>query len=584
MPEKSASQTKNTFITRKIPQLYKHQQDAVETLEKWEKNPINNIKGGILAFKMGLGKTRTMLELIHKQCYDDTDDKPIGPVLVVCNKSNIQVWANDIDKFYPNTLSYFILHSDYCKLDQVSMDDLEDHHIIITTYEVVRAQFAVAQPKCFLVRENNFAPMESGLYSLEGIPAGYKIAAVKKANPKIMKKFNPIYSIGWWKIISDESQKFANPKSKLNYAMISLLADSYFCLSGTPIVNYESDLYSMFRFMGWFGLMKDWNKTLYYALNMDLRVLSKDYSDTDIVLPKMTVKTVRVQLSEEEKRVYNKLVDILATQFALFQKGQATFAAPLAMFTRLRQTCVCPYIMTRESKPASAVKLKELKALQECGVQDATIQDTIDLYERDELLGIPSLDNYIKDQKNIKNYTKMAETVRLVDQIVKGGGKVLIFSSFVTALDQLKKLLKYPSLKLDGKVKTEDRQDMVQEFNKAESIYKIFLSSFKTGGVGLNLTGADHVILLEPWWNTATEEQAICRAHRIGQDKPVTVYNFVAIPSFETYLLEVQRRKNEITKEYLGNHEVKYDRLKNDDSLAKELIKHVINNRSTYYL
>ena len=111
-------------------------------------------------------------------------------------------------------------------------------------------------------------------------------------------------------------------------------------------------------------------------------------------------------------------------------------------------------------------------------------------------------------------------------------------------------------------------------FNSDEQ-YKIFLSSYKAGGVGINLTGANNVILMEPWWNSAIEEQAICRSHRIGQNKPVTVYSLIALSSFENYLIEVQNRKNNLAKEYISNYKQKYSRDENT-SVAKELIKHIV--------
>lgn len=570
--------------------LFKHQAEAIETLTRWEKNPINGVTGGILAFQMGLGKTRIMLELIYRQCYDTESATIVGPVLVVCNKSNIQVWIAEIEKFYQDSLSYFVYHSDYCKLSDIIPEMMNQYHIIITTYEVVRSQFELAQPECFMIRENNFMPIESGLYKRCDIPEGHKIANIKKANPAKCGKPNPIYSIQWWKIISDESQRFASTSSKLYQAMVALNASSYFCLTGTPIVNYESDLFSMFRFLGWFGFLRDWGRSLYHTLNFDLRILSKKREDTDIVLPEIKIETVKVQLSDMEKKVYNQLVNMLADSYTLFKQGLAQFAAPLSMFTRLRQTCVCSYIMTKESKRnKNNVKLQELKNIQKMDLATAqdkeAISNTISLYEQDQLFVQQELNEFIKNQRNIPKCTKIAKAITLIINIIKKGGKVLVFSSFVSALDQLKRLLekKYPVLLMDGSVKTEDRQDMVEAFNNNPK-YQVFLSSFKTGGVGLNLTGADNVILLEPWWNTATEEQAICRAHRIGQKKSVTVYNLIAIPSFETYLLEVQRRKNKTVNDYLGNGTgSKYDRLENDKSLAQELIKYIVKNKTDFY-
>ncbi len=581
-----------------IDDLYPHQLEALETLQSWEKYKLYDICGGVLAFKMGLGKTRTILELVYLEKKSKSN---VGPTLVVCNKSNIQVWKNEIEKFYRDDLKYYILHSAYNKnIDTMLQSDINNYDIIITTYEVVRKQFVLADPKCFVIRENNFMPIEDILYKRSEIPKKYNIVTIKKNNALITSHYTPIYSKKWNRIVSDESQKFVGIKTLLCYSMIALNANAYFCLSGTPIVNYATDLYSLFRFMGFFCLPKDWKQRYYIALGLDSRIIMKDYADTTITLPSIEIKNVNLQLTHMEKTLYNECVTKLKQVYALFIKGQATFAAPLAMFTRLRQICVCSYILTRESKrnpkgKRAAFKIQDLKSLKQLSATDTDIPEINSLSESidkqiemdtDELFDQKEYNDFIKDHDNIPNYTKIKKTLELVYDIIEKNGKVLIFSSFVSVLDVLKKLIKKKYgrivVQMDGSVGAEKRNDMVKYFNENEDI-KIFLSSYKAGGLGINLTRANYVILLEPWWNSATEEQAICRSHRIGQTQNVTVYALIAVPSFETYLIQVQQRKHAIVQEYIKEYKQQYNRL-SDKSTAKDIIQHIINDNHDYYI
>lgn len=553
-------------------ELYKHQREAIDTLTRWEQTPLYKVVGGILAFKMGLGKTRTMLELIHREASQ-------APTLIICNKSNIQVWQNEIEKFYKNKLSFLILHpSQHKNCDTFSEDDLYNYNIVITTYEVARKQFRISDPSCFMIRENNFMPVEESLYRRSRIPEKYKVVTVQKPKRISCTKYTPIYGIEWRRIVTDEAQKFAGVNTTLCHAMIALKAHSYFCLSGTPVVNYSTDLYSLFRFMGADCLVKDWTKRYFFTMCYDSRILMKDYVDTEIKLPEMKMIHINVDLSEMEKKLYNEVVTQLKHQYNLFVRGQATFAAPLAMFTRLRQICVCSYILSKESKRnyKKAVNIENLKKIQ-TAVNDESINEALDDLANNEIFKVHEHNEWIKNINNVQRCSKIKKVYTIVKKILDENGKVIIFSSFVSVLDVLKRIFKKKFgecvVQMDGSVGTTKRSDIVKDFN-ANDDCKIFLSSYKAGGLGINLTGADNVVLMEPWWNTATEEQAICRSHRIGQTKPVTVYSLVAIPSFETYLLKVQERKNNLAKEFIDNYNQKYSRI-DDSSAAKELIKHI---------
>ena len=181
------------------------------------------------------------------------------------------------------------------------------------------------------------------------------------------------------------------------------------------------------------------------------------------------------------------------------------------------------------------------------------------------------------------DYAREMKTSVKIDKIVSilekhPSSKVLIFSTFVEFLKLIQKNIEDRGTKtmlLSGSVNTQDRQDMVDYFQTNPEI-RIFLSSFKCGGVGLNLTAADVVIVCEPWWNPATEEQAIARSHRIGQNNDVLVYNLIVHPSFEEHLIFLHEKKRKIMCDYLGKTDTKYSRV--DTISARAIIEYILSD------
>lgn len=576
--------------------LYLHQKEALDTIKQYEKT-YNAIKGVILAFKMGMGKTRTMLELLH----NDLDKKKF-PNLVVCNKSNVKVWNDEITKYkdiYPN-FKAFIYHKDYNNLD-TSLTEILQHNIIITTYEVIRENFKKADPACFKIRINNFYEPLPGLYSLKQTPEHYTIYEVMKpmANPK---EYNIFYSNVWNRIIADESQRFSGYNTILFKSMTSLRAKHYYCLSGTPIVNYGIDLYTQFKFMGLELIPKDWNAQYYEDSNLKRYIISKTFKDTDIKLTECNMIDIKITLSETEKKMYNEVIIMLKNKYNEFKRGTETFAAPLAMLTRLRQICVCPYTITADSKKPSASKIK-------CPIPDRIIHLLIEyldnqmfanllraypsLYklfkgkiwkEKIQMLQLmptqffsdPKLNIDLNDKTIISHWTKLRKCLKIIKRNMKFNKKIVVFSSFVSFLNILnekivrKKIGKV--LQIDGS--TKERDKIVDKFTMNPK-YNILLCSYKTGGVGINLTAAESMILVEPWWSSAVEQQAICRIHRIGQEKPVNIYSLIVDKSVEMHMLNIQLVKKKEIKKY-GLKSGGYSRVSNGGAITREVIEKVV--------
>jgi SNF2 family DNA or RNA helicase len=414
--------------------------------------------------------------------------------------------------------------------------------------------------------------------------------------------YNYLYSSIWNRIIADESQRFSGINSLISRSMIALRAKSYYCLSGTPIVNYGSDLYSQFKFMGLELFAKDWKAEYYNENGLKKYVITKDFSDTNIKLPECKMVDVKIEFSDMEKKMYNAVIQMLKDSYIEFQRGNETFAAPLAMLTRLRQVSLCPYIITKESKKPRITAKNNTP----CPIPDPALErianelDTRSFgnllkaypslykkfkgkYWKDTLENVaklsteffpdPQLNEALNDIQQISHWSKTRKTLKIIKRNIKFGKKIVVFSSFVSFLNVLQTKIRRKKmgkvLQLDGN--TKNRDDIVDEFNNGDA--NILLCSYKAGGVGINLTSAESLILAEPWWNSAVEKQAICRIHRIGQKKSVRIYSMIVDKSVEMHMLNIQEKKMEDSKKY-GLGDGSYSRI--TGSIQKQVIEKVI--------
>lgn len=153
--------------------------------------------------------------------------------------------------------------------------------------------------------------------------------------------------------------------------------------------------------------------------------------------------------------------------------------------------------------------------------------------------------------------SKLAQFAYLLRDILENKHRVLVFSQFVRYLEIVKKYLEEEKITyqyLDGQTPQKQRKEIISNFNEGED--SVFLLSLKAGGVGLNLTAADYVILLDPWWNPAVENQAADRAHRIGQTKPVTIYRLISKKTIEEKILELHQTKKDLANDLLSDSDL----------------------------
>jgi superfamily II DNA or RNA helicase len=318
-------------------------------------------------------------------------------------------------------------------------------------------------------------------------------------------------------LVVDEAQAAKNPDTARAKALRGLQAEARMALTGTTVENRLSELWSLFRivFPGLLGsrdafrkrfaepIERERDPSARAALSRVLRpfLLRRTKAEVARELPPRIETTVPVVLSEGERRLYEQLrLATLARMGNQAEEGQRFEL--LAALTRLRQLACHP----RLGDPDSALPSSKLERLAE-----------------------------------------------RVEELRAEGGRALVFSQFVQLLGLAREVLEARgfSLKyLDGQTPPSERQARVEAFQRGEG--DVFLISLKAGGTGLNLTAADHVIHLDPWWNPAVEDQATGRAHRIGQTRPVTVSRLVSQGTIEEAIIALHAEKRELASSLLS--------------------------------
>ena len=325
-----------------------------------------------------------------------------------------------------------------------------------------------------------------------------------------------------WNIVClDEAHTIKNRGTKMSAAAMKLKADSRVILTGTPIQNYLSELWNLFQFLnpGLLGtfdsfmnkyilpIEKEGNEERRLQLKRMISPFMLRRTKAEVIeeLPEKTEITRNVSLTDAEITAYETLRE--ATERAL-QSEEKVDVNVLAQITKLRQAACA-----------------------------------ISLIEKGWKMGS----------------TKIAAAVDLVEEIVKSRNSVLVFSQFTSFLSMAKTAIedrigKDKIFYLDGSTPIRKREKMVADFQHGQ--VPVFLISLKAGGLGLNLTNANYVIHLDPWWNPAIEQQATDRAYRIGQNKNVTVYHLIAQHTIEEKILRLHKTKRDLADSLLAGSNV----------------------------
>jgi superfamily II DNA or RNA helicase len=327
----------------------------------------------------------------------------------------------------------------------------------------------------------------------------------------------------WHTIVADEAQAIKNPITQRSKAAMALQGDFKMVTTGTPIENHLGELWNIFRFInpGLLGSLDHFKRRFSNPIENDNDAQSREHlkklirpfilrrlkSEVLTELPSRTEITIRVQPSEAEAVMYEALRRQAMERIAKSEDGPGQqHIKVLAEITRLRLACCNPELVMPETDIASE-KLKAFSAV--------------------------------------------------LDELLQNKHKALVFSQFVGHLSLIRKHLDKQGIEyqyLDGSTPTKKRQKAVNDFQSGQG--DVFLISLKAGGAGLNLTAADYVLHMDPWWNPAVEDQASDRAHRMGQQRPVTIYRFVMKGTIEDKIVDLHQHKRDLANSLLEGSEM----------------------------
>ena len=336
-------------------------------------------------------------------------------------------------------------------------------------------------------------------------------------------------------VILDESQAIKNPSSNISKAVRLLNCRNRLILTGTPLENSTMDLWSQMTFInpGLLGSRSFFKEKYQLPIEKkrDEEASKKLYSKIKPFMLRRHKSQVATELPEKIESV--QYCDMSEQQEKLYEETKAYY-----------RNMIIDHIHEKGMNKSQLVVLKGLSKLRQMANNPAMVDPE---YQGDS--------------------GKDSDVIYKLQEIIESGSKVLVFSQFVKHLTIIRKYLnehKIPYAYLDGG--TKKREEEVNKFQNEEDI-KVFLISLKAGGVGLNLTAAEYVFLLDPWWNPAIEAQAVDRAHRIGQKNTVFTYKFISRNTVEEKILALQNKKKRLFDELITTEETFMKSLSQDDIL-----------------
>ncbi len=451
---------------------------------QWLINHYYNGLGACLADDMGLGKTlQTIAVLVHAKeqivpkngetqtirldlFTDPLEVRTYLKALIVLPSSLLFNWAQELLKFAPHLTITKYAGNDRKKI----VPYLETYDVILTTYTTAAKDIDI----------------------LEKVDFSY--------------------------LITDESQQLKNAASKIFIAINRIQTQHKISLSGTPIENSLSDLWSQMEsinpgILGSFSFFKDHFKTPIEKNQNQERIQElKTLIDPFILrrtkeqvakdLPELSEQTIYTEMLPNQKKQYESLKSAARNLLLGISAEPTNKIHIINTLTKLRQLANHPQLLENDTSDLSG---------------------------------------------------KFEDVTHYLTTLIKSNKKVLIFSSFVSHLDLYQQWCidnNIPFVTLTGQTQSADREKVVNEFQENEDVLLFFIS-LKAGGVGLNLTKASYVVLLDPWWNPFIEKQAIARAHRIGQTNKVMVSRFIAKDSIEEKILQLQQKKKGLSDEII---------------------------------
>lgn len=433
---------------------------------RWLRVLGENSLGGILADDMGLGKTLQVITVLLAA----KEEKKKGVSLIVCPASLVFNWGEEIARFAPKLKVALISGSQEER--KRLLETAKKYDVLVTSYDLLKRDIS----------------------NYEGIKFQYEVI--------------------------DEAQYIKNHTTEAAKAVKIIEAEHRYALTGTPIENRLSELWSIFDYL-MPGFLYSYDA---FKREFETPIVKNEDKEAMERLQKMVHPFILRRLKEDVlKDLPDKLEEV---QYAKFEEKQ------------------------QKLYDAQVVHMQQVLAAQDdADFQKNKLKILAEITKLRQICCDPSLcfENYKE------NSAKKEACMELVNRAIEGGHKILLFSQFTTMLDLIEKEFQEQHISyymITGATPKEKRLEMVKKFN--EDTTNVFLISLKAGGTGLNLTGADVVIHYDPWWNLAVQNQATDRAHRIGQTKKVTVYKLLAKNSIEEKIQKVQESKKNLAEQILS--------------------------------
>ena len=444
--------------------------------------------GGILADDMGLGKTLQAIAVLLTEQVEIDPERAPGTSLVVCPASLIYNWEEELHKYASLLRVQVVAGTQSERREMIAR--WRQYDVLVTSYDLLKRDIA----------------------EYEGLSFRYEFI--------------------------DEAQYIKNHRTEAAKCVKLITAQTRFALTGTPIENRLSELWSIFDYV-MPGFLYDYSTF-------------RDEFETAIV------KNRDEERMERLRRMVGPFILRRAKSEVLRDLPEKLEEVHYAGFGKSSEQ--------RKLYDAQVVRMREdLRSKSEEELRHSRIEILAELTRIRQICCDPALlyENYKGDS------VKKEVCMELVRSVVSGEHKALIFSQFTRMLELLKVQLekeKIPYYEITGSTPKEARIERVRAFNADRT--PVFLISLKAGGTGLNLTGADVVIHYDPWWNVAVQNQATDRAHRIGQTKVVTVYQLILKGSIEEKIMEMQQQKKALAEDILSSESVSASSFSREELLA----------------
>ncbi len=480
--------------------------------------------GACLADDMGLGKTIQLIALLQHERQVATDGERVGPTLLVAPMSVLGNWHRELTRFAPE-LVVNVHHGLERPQGERFLHLTQRADVVVTTYALV-------------TRDRDL-----------------------------------LHQVEWRRVVLDEAQHIKNPPTKQTAAIRSLRTRFRVALTGTPVENRLSELWSIMEFCcpGYLGTQNDFRRR--FALPVErhrdkrqaerLRQLVRPFilrrlkTDPKVIsdLPPLVETRQQIPLTPEQASLYEQVVNDMLKRVDQAE-GIRRRGLVLSALVKLKQICNHPAHFLREGMPETVRDDEPLEGQENGEGEGNGAAPRKAAPERRTIIvpkGVPTADRLSgRSGKSIR-------LLEMLEEVVAANDRALIFTQYRQMghllVQMIRQDLDVEAIFLHGGTPQAKRDQLVQRFQTEDGTTPIFILSLKAGGVGLNLTAANHVFHYDRWWNPAVENQATDRAFRIGQMRTVNVHKMISVGTLEERIDQMIEQKTELASQIIGSGE-----------------------------